>query len=101
MKIYKFKGNTTKLLKAYTKVEDGNNLPKSIEDKPIKWDFCEKIDITIQDFNKKWLKEIEKVGYYILYYSIEDSERVEKIPSDNYDNQNGIKFFNNKKNQQK
>ncbi|MEO6837539.1 MAG: hypothetical protein ABI261_08955 [Ginsengibacter sp.] len=79
---YRFIAHTTKLWIAYTKIEDGSNLPDNIEGKMIDWQFSEKVDISNsqKNFSETWLKQIEKEGFCIPNTSIEwGPEKTEKI----------------------
>ena len=73
MIVYRFIAHTTKLWIAYTKIEEGTNLPNNIEDKMINWLFSEKIDISNpkKNFSETWLKQIEKEGFCIPNTAIE------------------------------
>ena len=73
MIVYRFVAHTTKLLIAYTKIEDGTNLPDNIDDKTIDWHFSEKVDISNPQkfFSETWINQIEKEGFCIPNTAIE------------------------------
>lgn len=82
MIVYRFVAHTTKLWIAYTKIEEGTNLPDNIEDKAIEWHFSEEVDISNaqKNFSDIWLKQIDKEGFCIPNTIIEwGPERTEKI----------------------
>jgi|GEM_PF-6727187 len=82
MIVYRFIAHTTKLWIAYTKIEDGSNLPDNIEDKIINWLFSENIDLLNPQikFSETWLKQIEKEGFCIPNTAIEwGPQSIEKI----------------------